>query len=192
MKKKIILLTTILALVAIMTAALAACDPTVQLTEMERLQEQYNAISSANSIEQTIEITKGELKQFESEKTYTKTEDGYTIEGREKRLNGLDANEPFTETEINLQAQKAVDAAPTLKLDASCFQPDYRLSETGLIAIVKNDKIKDVFGITGDLRAAVEDLRLELSLTGGRLSSVRINYDSDEGSHVTITLTMSY
>ena len=173
----------------IIAVTLCACDPTAQQTEIEGLQEQYANIANAKTIAQKIEITDGEITQFESEKTYTKTDDGYTVTGTEKKFNGVD--KLFDETPINETVQKAVDAKPTLKLDEQYFEAGYRLSETGLAANVKQANIKDVFGITGELSAPTDNLMLEMSVSGGRLSVVRINYDSD-GSHVTITLTMAY
>ncbi len=189
MKKKVLLLATIFVMAAVIAVTLCACDPTAQQTEVQLLQQQYNDISAAKVIGQSILIKSGEITQFESEKTYTKTDDGYTVTGTEKRFNGVD--KLFDETPINETMQKAVDGKPTLKLDEQYFEAGYRLTETGLTANIKPANIKDVFGITGDLKAPTDDLMLELSVSGGRLSTVRINYDSD-GSHVTITLTMTY
>lgn len=193
MKKRVLLLAAILAIVAVIAATLCACDPTEQQTGAQLLQQQYNDISLAKEIEQKIEITKGEFTQFASEKTYTKTEDGYSVTGTEKRLNDADpdADELYDTTEIDEAYQKAVDGKPALKLDEQYFEAGFRLSETGLTANVKQANIKDVFGITGELTAPTDNLMLEMSVSGGRLSTVRINYDSN-GSHVTITLTMTY
>lgn len=191
MKKRIVLLASVIALLAIAMAVLCACNPEAQLTGMELVQQQYNEIATAKSIRQQISIKSGKMTQFESDKTYAKTEEGYTVTGTEKRLNGADADKLFDEKAINEQLQKAVEATPTLKLDERYFQEGYRLTETGLTANVKAENIKDVFGITGELKAPTDNLMLELSVTSGHISSVRISYDSS-GSQVTITLTMTY
>ena len=146
----------IVAMAAIMAVVFCACDPTVQATGSELLEQQYNEISTASKIEQKITITSGAFVQFESEKTYAKTEDGYTVTGKEKRLNDLDVEE-------------------------------FRKLKKG-----QQDNIKDVFGITGELKAPTDDLVLELNVTGGRVTEVKIEYDSSDGSHVTITLAMTY
>lgn len=191
MKKKVLLLAVMVAMVAIMAVVFCACDPMAQQTEIEGLQEQYGKIANANTIKQEIEIRKGGLVQFKSEKTYAKTEDGYSVTGTEKRLNDVDADELYDTTEVNDTLQKAVDATPTLKLDEQYFEAGFRLTETGLKANVKQGNIKDVFGIKGELKAPTDNLMLEMSVSGGHLSSVSINYDSN-GSHVTITLTITY
>ncbi len=189
MKKKVLLLAAILAMAVIIAVTLCACDPIAQQTEIEGLQEQYANIANAKTIAQKIEITDGEITQFESEKTYTKTDDGYTVTGTEKKFNGVD--KLFDETPINETVQKAVDAKPTLKLDEMYFEGGYRLTATGLTATVKQGNIKDVFGISGELKAPTDNLVLEMSASGGHLTSVRISYDSYD-SHVVITLTMTY
>ena len=191
MKRKVIVILVVMVLVAVIAGVMSGCDTMTQQSELEHLQELYGEIGTAKAIEQRIEITKGEFVQFESEKLYSKTESGYTVTGREKRLNDTDAEELYDEKEINESVQKAVDAAPTLRLEAEYFQAGFRLSETGLTANVKPGNIKEVFGITGQLKAPTDDLMFELSVSGRHLSTVRIEYES-EGSHVEITLTMTY
>lgn len=189
MKKRHILMMITLLFAAI---ALVACNTNEQLTPMQALQNKYNEITSASGIVQTITIKKGALMQFESEKTYLKTQDGYTVTGSEKRWNNSSASEPFTTTPINEQVGTAVGAAPTLKLNASYFEEGFRLTETGLVATVKQQNVKDVFGVgDSDLKAPTSDLMLELSVSAERLASVRISYTSN-GSNVVITLSMNY
>ncbi len=189
MKKRLILLTIAVMLLTIVTVAFVGCDPEEEVTGLALIQQQYNDIVTAKAIVQSITIKSGEITQFESEKTYTKTDDGYTVTGTEKKFNGVD--KLFDETPINETVQKAVDAKPTLNLNEMYFEGDYRLSETGLTANVKQANVKDVFGATGELKAPTDNLMLEMSVSGGHISSVRISYDS-EGSHVVITLTMTY
>lgn len=189
MKKKLILLTIAVLLLTIVTVAFVGCDPEEEVTGLALIQQQYNDIVTAKAIVQSITIKSGELVQFESEKTYAKTEDGYTVTGTEKKFNGED--KLFDETPINETVQKAVEAKPTLKLDEMYFEGGYRLTETELRATVKKGNIKDVFGISGELKAPTDNLVLEMSASGGHITTVHIDYDSN-GSHVTITLTMTY
>lgn len=187
MKKRLVVLTVMLML-AIM---LVACENT-KLTAIEILQERYNEIATAETIKQEIRITKGNFTQYESTKTYTKSETGYSVTGSEKRLNDVDAEELYTVAEVTAQFSSAEEAKPTLKLDESYFEEGYRLTETGLTATVKAEHVKDVFGVTdAELKAPTSNLTLEMNVTGERLATLQIGYVSGY-SNVTIVLTMGY
>lgn len=188
MKRKLVLLAALLVLAV---ALFAACEK--PLVGLDLLQQQYNDIVYAKSIKQQITISAGELVQFESSKTFAKVEQGYTVTGTERKLNDLDAETPFAETTVNEKVQSASGSLPTLKLSDAYFETGFYLPETGnsLRATVKQANIKDVFGVTGDLPAATDNLTLELEVSAGHVSAVRIAYDS-EGSQVVISLTMTY
>ena len=81
MKKRLILLTIAVMLLTIVTVAFVGCDPEEEVTGLALIQQQYNDIVTAKAIVQSITIKSGEITQFESEKTYTKTDDGYTVTG---------------------------------------------------------------------------------------------------------------
>lgn len=192
MKKKLVLLTAAIALLIIATAILCACDPNEEkLTGIDLVRYQYSEIASAKTIKQTIEIKSGEITQFESDKTYTATAEGYTVTGSEKKLNGLDASEPFTETPIAETLQKAAGATPTLNLDAKYFEQGYRLTDTELTANVKPENIKNVFAVSNDFVAPTDNLILHMNISGGHVVAVTISYTANE-SNVTISLTMTY
>ena len=188
MKKRILLV----AVVLILSATLFAACVEAKLTAIEVLRELYKDIGTAQSITQEISVKKGNFTQFESSKTYAKAESGYDVTGSEKRLNDADAEQLYEVTEINSHIDGAEEAAPTVNLDESFFEEGYRLTESGLTAMVKADHITDVFGVTSEqLTAPTSNLMLELTVSGGHMSGVRITYESN-GADVTITLTMTY
>ena len=180
----------VIALLLIVTLLLAACVED-KLTAIEILQQKYNEITAAKSIEQKITITSGNFTQYERDKTYAKTTTGYSVTGTEKKLNDSSATEAYTVTDISEEVT-SVNGTPTLKLDESYFEAGYKLTETGLTATVKQNNIKDVLSIEDDaLTSPTSDLTLELSLSGDKLTTVRLSYTSGT-SRVTIQLTMSY
>ena len=189
MKKKLLF---VAALLFVMIFALAACAEQQPLSTIDFVKQKYGEIASAKSIKQDISITKGSLTQFESSKTFAKTESGYNVTGTEKTMNKAGSQKPFEEVEINETLTSAQGVAPTLNLDVTFFEEGYRLTESGLTATVKPDSIKDVFDLDdSDLTAPTDDLVLELVINGQQLTSVRITYTSD-GSNVTILLTIAY
>lgn len=190
MKKRYIVLLTVILVCA--TLALAACNGTEQLTSMEILRQRYGEIGSAKSIEQKITVQSGNFTQFESVKTYLKTQNGYDVTGTEKRLNDATASEAYAVKTVSEQVSAAEGAAPTLKLDENYFETGFRLTETGLTASVKADNVKDVFALDdGELKAPVSNLTLELNTSKDKLTTVKIKFVSG-GSNVTVELTMTY
>ena len=188
MKKRNLVVIALLLMVALL---LAACVED-KLTAIEILQQKYNEITAAKSIEQKITITSGNFTQYERDKTYTKTTTGYSVTGTEKKLNDSSATEAYTVTDISEEVTSVANGTPTLKLDESYFEAGYKLTETGLTATVKQNNIKDVMSIEDDaLTSPTSDLTLELSLSGDKLTTVRLSYTSGT-SRVTIQLTMSY
>lgn len=187
MKKRNLVVIALLLIVALL---LAACVED-KLTAIEILQQKYNEITAAKSIEQKITITSGNFTQYERDKTYTKTTTGYSVTGTEKKLNDSSATEAYTVTNISEEVT-SVNGTPTLKLDESYFEAGYKLTETGLTATVKQNNIKDVLSIEDEaLTSPTSDLTLELSLSGDKLTTVRLSYTAGT-SRVTIQLTMSY
>ena len=187
MKKRIVLLTAILVLAALICAA---C--TDKLTPMEQINKYYEGISEATEIEQRIEIKTGSMLQYESSKKYTKQGDSYLVTGTEKRLNSLTAETPYTEKTTNETIQGNAEFAATLKLDESYFESGYSLSTSGLTANISKEHLKDVLTLTdAELTAPVDNAKLQLTISDGHLTSLTVTYDSGSSS-VAITLSFNY
>ena len=187
--KKRYLVVAVMLLAAVLV--LSACIETPP-EAIELLRQKYSEISSAASIKQEITITKGNFTQFESVKTYTKTENGYTVKGSEKTINDVDADKPFTEVPIDTTVNSAAGATPSLTLDADYFEAGYKLTETGLNATVKQENVTDVLGVEGtSLKAPTDSLVLEMVISNQALGTVRIAYVSND-CNVVILLTIDY
>lgn len=188
MKKRYLLVIALLVLTALV---FAACEDG-PLTEIEIMQLCYSGISDAKSIKQEIRITQGNITQYACDKTYVKTDSGYDVSGEERRLNDTDAEEAYTVTEVSDTLTSATEALPTLKLDESYFEEGYRLTATGLTAVIKEENVKEVFSLSDDaIKSPTGDVEIELEVSGQKLSAVRVSYTS-AGSNVSIELTMSY
>lgn len=187
MKKRYLVVAVLLAAVLVLSACVQTPPEAIEV-----LRQKYSEISSAKSIKQEITITKGNFTPFESVKTYTKTENGYTVRGSEKTMNDADADKPFTEVQIDTTVGSAAGAAPSLTLDTAYFETGFRLTETGLNATVKQANVADVLGVEGtDLKAPTDSMVLEMVISNQVLSTVRITYASGE-YNVVILLTVGY
>lgn len=181
---------TIALLLAAVVMTLAAC--TQPLTGLDLFAQKYSEIASAKSIEQHITITSGSLTQYESAKTFAKTDAGYSVTGSTRSMNTADADKAFTVVEVNETVTSIAGGVPTLKLNEAYFEAGFRLTETSLAAVVKQANVKDVFALEDSAIAApTADLQLELTLSGEHLTSATISYTS-QGSNVVITLSIAY
>ena len=189
MKKRSIVY-ILLAVMALAVMVLAACNETQQ-TAIEILQEKYNEISAAKTIEQKIEIKKGTLLNYARELTYTKG-DGYDVTGTEKYRNDASQDEPFTVEQVNDHYEAVTSFVPALTLNVDYFNTGYNLTETSLAATVRAENISQVLKVEGtDLKLPTSGLTLQMTVTGDHLTNLTISYVSD-GNNVTITLTFAY
>ena len=151
--------------------------------------EKYAKTGEAAKIEQKIGIESGSLTQFESEKTYTKMGDGYTVKGTEKKLNGLDAEEAYTETAIDTTV-KAGTFEATLKFDET-YYTGLTVEDTQLKGTIKDDKVKDALSLSGTLPATPHSVALTVAADEAHITKIEISYVSGT-SNVTISLTFTY
>lgn len=149
----------------------------------------YAKTGEATAVGQTIVIMNGSLTQYESEKTYTKTGDGYTVKGTEKKLNGLDADTAYTETAIDTTVAAGTFEA-TLKLDES-YYTGLTVTETELKATVKDGHVKDALSLSGELPATPYEVKLTMTADGTHITAIGIAYVSGS-SNVSISLTFTY
>ena len=202
MKKKgsrsivIILVPILLILLGILALTLllpTEDDPPV-VDGMENWQKMYERIADAVEIDQTIIISRGKLIQFESGKTITATDNGYSVVGSEKVLNevNLDTDGAYMNTPVSYQVNSAAEFAPTLTLRAENFETGYTLTSILFDARVRSGKDGVTLGLTEQLPSTTNDMTLSLSSDGERITSISINYIASNQSTVRIVLTFEY
>ena len=190
MKKRLVVLVALLA-VAIFVFASCAETPA---SALDILREKYEEVSTAKSIEQKIEITQGKRVQFESNKTFTKTDTGYSVTGEEKRVNESlsDSDEMYNVTKVEESLTASEKFLPNLELKEEYFVSGYRLTETSLSATVVAGREKELLSLADvEVTAPVTNMTIQLSVEGEHLKSVAINYTSN-GSSVAIELTFVF
>ncbi len=162
-------------------------------TNLELVEEKYGNLPDATKIEQTIEITAGELLQFSSDKTFVKTSSGYTVTGTEQKINVVKPDgEPYTSREID----ETVEAgAFTVKLGFNelYFSGTPTFRDGVFEANVKDDSVENVFGITEEIpvTAAPHGMKLKIATAGEHVTEIAVSYDSNR-SNVNITLKFTY
>ncbi len=190
MKRKFVL--TLLALAALAIVVFAGCEQ--ELSPLEIVQQGYNSVDGAKNIRQQITVTRGMLVEYESDKTFAKTDDGYSVSGTEKRTNPLtddETAEAQTVTTVNEHRNFPSEFLPIVSLKESYFKQGYVLTATQLTAQIVNGREREVLGIKEQLPAPTDNLTLFLSLDGSKLARFAITYNSD-GALVEITLTFTY
>lgn len=159
---------------------------------LEIVIEKYNKLSDAQEIEQKIDISQGELVQFESEKTYTLTGDEYRLTGKEKRLNSLASEKegPYTETTVDKTVKKGTFS---IKLDLNeLYFSTAPVFENGILEIgISDNSVEAVFGISEDLPAPVHGMTLKITTDEEHVTGIDMTYGSGS-STVNITLKFKY
>ncbi len=110
-------------------------------------------LSDAGEVQKTISITSGNLVVYTLEETYTKGEGEYTCKQKEKRLNGLDSDTPYTETENTSTSTTAGSYAKALDFSLKDFRdmPIISFMQDELTASFSKNIAKRIFGIEGDI-----------------------------------------
>lgn len=162
-------------------------------TELEVIAEKYGKITEAASIGQEIEITRGELLQFESEKTYKKAGTGYQVTGHEKRLNSLTSGseEPYTETAIETTVQGGTF---TVRLELNELYFSAVAIENGTLeATVLDSSVETVLGLTEELPLSSQPhgMTLKIVTDETHVTGIEIAYKSG-ASEVAIGLEFVY
>ncbi len=156
---------------------------------VETVAEKYGKLGEAISFVQEIEIKGGTLLQFESRKTYTKTSDGYTVKGTEKKLNDLSASEAYTTVTVD-ETAKAGDFETKLRFDETYYS-SLKVENGVLKGDVLDEYAETVLGIGEDLPAAVHGMTLSLATDDTHVTRIEISYASGSSS-VGIVLTFTY
>ena len=160
-------------------------------TPLGILETKYAKVTESTKITETVEIKSGELLQYRSEKTYTGTESGYTLEETTKRMNDLDAEELYTETELPAREVAKAEFTVKLDLDELYFSGEPEIEGDEVKLSVLDDSVERVLGLAGELPAPVHGLKLSMKTDETHVLGIGIAYASGS-SAVTITLTFAY
>lgn len=185
MKKFILSLLIILSACAL---ALAGCADKEEKSVFAEFEEAYSKVAEATLVEQNNEIKEGALVVYAREKKYEKSQDGFSVTVKEKRLNPLSADKPYTETETQSQAQ-AGEFAGNLKLTEENFE-NYEIKNGKLTAVVKSGEESKVF--TGSDLQGVKDMTLELELQSGKLVSIKICFTRAKNETANYDCTIAF
>lgn len=173
MKKLLLVLVVILSAIAL---AMVGCNneeaEQQSADKFEAFTNAYSKVSEAIRVEQKTEIKENSLVVYVREKNYQKSGNEYTVTVKEKRLNDLSADKPYTETETSSTGQ-AGDFAGILKLAESCFE-NFEITNDKLTVSVKSGKEGEVF--PGADLSGVKDLKLEMTVKSEKLSTLKITY----------------
>ncbi len=198
------------ALAALTVGMISGCGPTLTpglegpdpgeteepATPLEIVEEKYAKLAEAEKVEQSIDIARGALVQYESERTYEKKGGGYTVKGSEKRLMPLtEGGSAYEETAIE-STVKAGEFGIRLDLDELYFSTAPELVEGVMEVRVADGNAEAVFGLTG-LEASVKNLVLRIETDAEHVTGMRITYESQgaastASSTVTIVLKFTY
>ena len=163
--------------------------PEEQGLTIETVRKAYETISQATKIEENIEIKSGALVQYTEEREYSLSEGAYTVTGSTKKLNGLDANEAYTETEIEAHTVSKADAFNgVLGLDEANVE-NVTVNENTLSLSVKAGREKDFLKLQTLTNA--DAMKATFALDETKLGEVEITYSAGT-STVTVTLTFTY
>ena len=158
-------------------------------TALEGFEEKYEKIAEAKVIAQSITVTLTEsgLLQYSREKTYEKAGSGYAVETKEKRINDLDADTAYTETELSETVMGRADIELNLRLD-ELYLKDLEIDETAytLEAEVREGSAESM------LRPApVHGMHLGMTADAAHLEALTLTYATGN-SDVVIVLTFTY
>lgn len=187
MKKRVILIVCIVAALAVV---LSGCVENKLPTQWDLLKAAYAKIGEATAVTQTVEITHNKITQYKREQTYTANGDEYDVVSKESKLNSLDADDPYTETETTFKAQ-TVETVNALKFEDEFFNDDFVISETSFKGSVPKNSIKEFLQIASDIKTPDSDVAIEITFDTEHVTGLTLGYESGE-SHVSIVLTFAY
>ena len=184
-----------LVIAGVATLALGGCvieeepeEPVKGLT-LGAVRTAYATVSEAKKIEERIEIKSGALVQYTEEREYSLSEGTYTVTGSTKKLNGLDASEAYTETEIEAYTVGKADAYNVrLGLD-DAYVENVTVNGNTLSLSVKAGKEKDFLKL--QTLTNVSTMKASFELNEAKLNEVEITYSTGT-STVTVTLAFTY
>ena len=196
MKKRAIVVIALL-VCCIGMMIMAGCNPLEEgASGWEGWAERYAETAEAKSIEQKIEITRGEEKVYTLEKTLTKTAEGYDVTEKENRLASIDVDEipegQYGEQIKEYKLEAAAEAITTLALKEEYFNASgLVIAESSLKGQIKDANVKDFLAIKDALPAEVKSLNVELSSNKTAVTKIKLKYAS-KGNEVNIEITYTY
>lgn len=170
-------------------------------TDLERVTEMYQKLPEAKKIGQRISVATGELVQYESDKTFTKSGNTYTVTGTVRQLNALSSGkeEPYTTETVN-ETRNAGTFTVELTLDERYFsKAEYKNGV--LTCSVKDGYSDEVFGLAEEFPASAtpEGMKLEITTKDDHVMRMKVTYTSADSLHpeadppaVSITLSFEY
>lgn len=167
--------------------------PTAE-TPLSLVMEKYEKLPDAVTVVQHIEISQGDIVQYDSAKTFAKEGSVYTVTGTVKQLNSLasGAAEEYTVTSVQ-ETRNAGEFSVRLNMNELYFSPAPTFENGVLEGRVKDDSVETVFAISENLpvSARPHGLKLRIETDETHVTGMNISYDS-KNSTVNITLTFVY
>ena len=169
-------------------------------TPLEQVTEKYERLPDAKTIGQKITIAAGDLVRYESEKTISKSGEGYSMTGTVKKLNpiGTESEEPYTVEEVE-ETYTAAKFTVTLDLKELYFTGTPTYEKDVFKCSVKDEAVGNVFSIAEEFPEAAtpKGMTIEITTSGEHIAKIAVAYlstdeRSGQTSNVTITLTFAY
>ena len=164
-------------------------------TGLELVGEMCEKLPEAKKIVQTIEIRAAggtNILQYESEKTFVKGTDGYTVTGKEKQLNelGVGGEDAYTETAVS-DTLTIGKYSVQLDLNEIYFSPAPSYKDGVLTGKVRDQSVESLLGLGEHLPAAPHGMELTVTTKNEHVTGIAIEYTS-ASSTVGIMLLFTY
>lgn len=175
MKKSVILLTLLAAALMLFTA----CDPRVEESAWDRVNDYYSQILNAQSIEQNVEVfdvTASKIAVFKREKSITGTDDGFKEVVKDYTINTLDGETAYTEKEpVERMLAKAENPTPNVTFSAEYFNEDFVLAEDSFTGTLKDESITNFWNV--DMGATPKNMTIKVTFDDKKVTKIEITFD---------------
>lgn len=171
--------------------AFAGCNEEDSGLTLGKVRSAYSSILQATTIEESYEIKRGELVQYEENKVYALEGDVYTVTGVKKELNKLEAGttEPYTSTQFETTTVNKAEAfSGTIALEDVNIEST-SVSEGTLTVSVKAGKENDFYKLT--TLTEVSNMQAAFSINQSKLAEIVVTFNMGT-SAATVTISFTY
>lgn len=175
MKKSVIILTLLAAALMLFTA----CDPRLEESAWERVNDYYSQILTAQSIEQNVEVfdaTVPSIAVFKREKNITGTDDGFKEVVKDYTFNSLDSETAYTAKEpVERMLAKAENPTPDITFSANYFNENFVLAEDSFTGTLKDEEITNFWNV--DMKATPKNMTIKVTFDDKKVTRIEITFD---------------
>lgn len=155
--------------------ALTACaEPR---TPFEEVCASLEEISAAETIEQSVEVACDTLKVYSAERNFRRSGENFLVREQTEKLNPVGEETPYMRTEREYQRTAGETFVSRFRLEEDDLSQS-TFTGDAFFAVLKEGRAEKVFGLGAS--AAIENVRISLSLADGRAERLEICFSSGE------------